>query len=245
MSLDDIDVEKAVRLNPVKKAQELGLIQTLIERIRELPYIDLLKKMALDGRSFMDIARYVQGERKDLVDVDPDSLRIKLSGYLRKNLDYSDVLKKNGGFKGGLIPDEIKRRVNAMSQKIDELEELEGLYRMQLERIKIDYDTEKNIKKLFATTHKEFLTAADILHKSFAIKESLGIAHAGRSKLNGDTDDDARLIDAEKRFGSNVNKVLRSPESRRKLLSALEIVAKAQISNEDVDNVIVIDSASV
>lgn len=231
--------------NSVVDFEEKSRIRmSVVERIRKLPYEHEIRDMAFCGMSASYITSYIKDVHGDFAEMQKEQLRQGVERYLRATISQEDAVKRLPKW----MTLALVEKINVMKEKLDELEQLETLYKMQLDRIKIDYETEKGIKKLFATTHREFITAADILHKSFSIKQALGIVDVGGIAPKAITvhDEEQKLLDAEKRFGSNaVDRVLKNPESRRKLLNALEVMSKAQANKvEQVpdDNVVMIDS---
>src|SRR5690606_11266264 len=62
-----------------------------------------------------------------------------------------------------------------MRREINELEELEKLYLLQLKRISLDASTEERINKLFKTTNREIELAQSLLVKRLEMKQKMGL----------------------------------------------------------------------
>jgi len=118
--------------------------------------------------------------------------------------------------------------VEKVTAKINELDELIELYNIQKERINIDFNTEKNIKKLFKTTGNEIAIGSDILVKINRMKmEMMG----GENVDSVNPDDRMKYIDFNRRYGkATVNNIMNNPDSRRKVLSVAEkLIANSSI----------------
>jgi hypothetical protein len=116
-----------------------------------------------------------------------------------------------------------------------ELEKLNELYDLQMERIKIDVDNEKKINKLFNTTGREIFYAMKILNQASELKMNLGIAkrQLGEVSVAGQG-----AIQIGDRYNEGVGKVMADPDSRRKVLGMVEalmtISAKANLDAAEI-----------
>lgn len=115
----------------------------------------------------------------------------------------------------------INTTTKEIIEDINELKELNDLYKLQRERIDIDYNTEKKINKLFKTTGYEIYLATKILSEILRVKMELGVLK--RSPLSVDLQ------------GGNVNimqnGIVISDEARRKIIGILNDIRKLGIEN--------------
>jgi len=107
---------------------------------------------------------------------------------------------------------------------LNELEEIEKLYAMQMARISIDVETEKKINKLFPTTGREVFVAMKLLKQSSDLKEDLGIY----KKQLGTMEVTAQgAIDVGQRYSSDaIGRVMTDPDSRRKVMGMMDTLMK-------------------
>lgn len=130
---------------------------------------ELADKKIKAGIALEEVGRWIQDDMLEYRDAKRDSL-------IRALYRYKGVLAE-------LYPDEVAEikpsvvddLVAEMRRGVDELEELEKLYLLQLKRIGIDVKTETTINKLFKTTSVEMQTAMQILAKRMEIKQKCGL----------------------------------------------------------------------
>jgi hypothetical protein len=109
----------------------------------------------------------------------------------------------------------IERTLTKAAVGLDEVQELERLYHLQMERIRIDVGKEIENKKLNGSTANDIRLAMDMLSKSAAIKIDLGV---GGKKSDGvDASKSMSALQA-RHAGSPVQAVLGNPEARRRVL---------------------------
>jgi hypothetical protein len=77
----------------------------------------------------------------------------------------------------------VQKAIEKMTRGVNEIEELEKLYLLQLRRISIDADTESKINKLFSSTGGEIKIAADLLNSMMEKKMELGILSKAPEQL--------------------------------------------------------------
>jgi hypothetical protein len=117
-----------------------------------------------------------------------------------------------------------------LHQGLDELSELEKLYRIQLKRIEKGVQLEDEKNKLSPTMVQEMRVAKEILETSAQLKMDLGISkrHLGLVEMEGRLMDDIGA-----RYGSEaVSRVLEDPEKRQRIASVAQrlLVSDGSIS---------------
>lgn len=187
------------RIRPVSR-------ETRFLRLRSLKCFEDVHTRLLDGFAVSAVADFIQLERKEYTDVGRPSLETILTEY-RASLPAAEAVKK--------LPHFFAKAVQTVSEGIDELAEMEKLYRMQLDRVAIDLKTEQNIGKLLPTMTQEMRAAREILSDIAQLKMDLGVntRHLGKMEV------EAQIVaDVASKYDNTVTAVMQNPESRRKLL---------------------------
>jgi len=174
--------------------------------------------MICSGWTTAEVASYIQEQRREMLDQTPASIEWQLS-------QYRTALPP-----GALTPIQrtptYKKAVAKIKRGIDELAELEKLYELQMQRITIDFETEKKINKLMPTMTREIKCARDILVSMAELKMDLGLDERHLGKLDVGLEAPEELA---ARFGKPlVGQVLQNAESRQKLLALVDKFAKVQ-----------------
>ena len=182
------------------------------QKLRALQCFPEVHGKICDGWPISAVAKFIQEERQEYT----DAKLCTLEGVLQK---YRDALPKSDLVKGRL-PKYFQDAIAEVEGEIDELLEFTKLYRLQMERIGIDLQTEKSIKKLFPTMTQEMRVAGEILNRVAQLKMDLGLneRHLGR------VDIEAQILGevSAKYDGTDIGKVLENPKSRGRLRSIAE-----------------------
>jgi DNA-binding transcriptional MerR regulator len=192
-------------------------------RLKQLKCFDEVHHKVTTGWPIHQIARYIQEEAQELTDVSLSTIGRLLTNYRKKD-GAAGMLQKT-------LPEAYNEAVSRVSKGLDELEELEKLYRLQISRIKIDHKLETDSKKLLPSLNREIKTAAAMLGSMAQIKMDLGLnkRHLGQLDVEGSVHTEVQL-----RYGSDtVNKVLNDPESRQRLLAVVKRSAQIADYNEE------------
>lgn len=185
------------------------------------------------GWPVTEVARFIQEESGEYTDVTFDSLCETLSRY------YATIPAAEKGT--GVNSLVARKAAKALSDGLDEVEELKKLYEIQLERIEIDFQHEKNMNKLLPTTWKEIQVAMKLANQSAQLKMDLGLVKRQIGQL--DVSAGQHALEAGERYGrESVGKVMADPEARRRVLGLAEkllvLGAKAGIEAVELDKVI-------
>ena len=121
------------------------------------------------GIALEEVARWIQDDMLEYRDSKRESLVRALYRYKSQvqELFPNEVVQAK--------PTEVEEQIKDMRRNINELEELEKLYLLQLKRIGMEVKTETQINKLFKTTNPEIQTAMGILAKIAELKMKTGI----------------------------------------------------------------------
>lgn len=190
--------------------------ETRFVKLRSLKCFAEVHQRVLDGWPMPELARYIQDEKREYTDVTKDGLVAVLKEY-RASIPPGQLIQKR-------MPQVFHKAAAEVAEGVDELKEMEKLYRLQMERIGIDVNTEKKINKLMPTVTQEIRVAREILSGMASLKMDLGID----KRHIGQVDIDAKVqADITNKYGSQaVVAVLQNPESRRKVLGVVDRVLK-------------------
>jgi hypothetical protein len=146
-------------------------------------------------------------------------------GQLNRFLTRARKRLRNAGALQRVITTQEQKSMEVVKNKIDEIAEMEELFLLQKERIFIDYDHEKQIKKLFKTTGNEINIGKEILKELAKLKASIG-PEGGRF----DPEEALHGLDLANRYGKTiVNTVILNANSRKKVLGIFEKVMQDPI----------------
>jgi hypothetical protein len=214
---------KKNRIRPVSR--QIG--QT---RIRELKCFKEVYDRILDGWPLNSIARFIQVQCNECTDLTAAGLVSTLDDF-RKTIPPAELTKKR-------ITPVYLNAVNEVEKGLDELAEMEKLYRLQMDRVAIDVKNENNIKKLLPTTGQEVRIAREILSNYADLKMDLGLS----KRHLGQVDVDARLLaDVAVRYQKpEVATVLNDAQSRKKVLGLAERLLSLKAKNFEVTPVEVV-----
>ena len=163
-------MKKGTGVRKKQKAQRTDAFKDL----KEMPCFEEFDKKVKAGISGEEIARWLQEDMCQQMGIKRESLVRKLFRY-KASLPPGDILKEP--------PVYVRKAIEKMSRGVNELDELEKLYLLQLRRISIDAETESKINKLFGSTGGEIKVAVDILNSMMAKKMELGIMSKAPEQL--------------------------------------------------------------
>ena len=163
----------------------------------------------IEGWALTAVAKWIQEDRNESVDIGRDSLVTMLQRY-RDSIPPGQLAQK--------IPEVIHAAVEKLEEGLDELKELEDLYRIQKARIAIDFGHEKKLNKLMATTGQEVRVAREILTSIADLKMDLGVNTRHLGQVDAEVKVDVEEV-KDSYAKDSIRKVLASPESRQKVLS--------------------------
>jgi len=183
--------------------------QQTFTKLRSLKCFKEVHSRLVAGWPIPEIVKFVQDVQHEYTDVTRTGLISVLKLY-KKTIPAAELAER-------VASPLVMKAVHAVEEGIDELDEMQKLYKLQMERIQIDFNNEKSIKKLLPTMTQEVRVAREILNTYASLKMDLGLS----KRHIGQLDIDARIVaDTASRYeGESVGKVLDNPESRRKVLS--------------------------
>lgn len=165
------------------------------------------------GWTSIDLVKFIQEENNELTHLSSNYVK-KMVDVYRRSIPPAEILLSSQSMTASTRNASAK-----FAAGINELEELNRLYDLQMQRISIDVENEKKINKLFQTTGREIFYAMKILKQSSELKMDLGIAkrQLGEVSLNGQA-----AVQIADRYSDGIGKVMTDPDSRRKVLGMVE-----------------------
>jgi hypothetical protein len=142
--------------------------------LKAMPCFDEFDKKVKAGIALEEVGRWLQEDMFQQMDIKRDSLVRKLYRY-KSSLPPAEIVKEP--------PIYVQKAIEKMTRGVNEIEELEKLYLLQLKRISIDAETEAKINKLFSSTGGEIKIAADLLNSMMEKKMELGILSKAPEQL--------------------------------------------------------------
>lgn len=208
--------------------------------LRTMKCFKEMHERIITGWTVAEVAKFVQDVKGELTNLTRDQLMDKLKLY-RQSLPPGTMIARR-------MPQIMEKAAEKLQGGLDELKELEKLYRLQITRIELDHQKEKQIGKLFPTLVQEMKEAREILIASAELKMDLGLAtrHIGTMEVDGKLASDL----GDKYGAESVKTVMSNPEARRKVLGLaaklLTLGSKSSVSAlvDGPDPVAVVDAES-
>lgn len=182
-----------------------------LTKLRSLKCFNEVHERVLSGWAPSELARFIQETRNEYGHANRISLMQVLQRY-RDSIPPAQLLAKR-------MPQAFQKAAEEVEEGVDELKELNKLYRLQMGRIDIDLLTEKKINKLMPTMTQEVRVAAELLGKIADLKMDLGLS----TRHLGQVDAEVTITTDPSKYGrDSVQKVMQDPERRRKVLNVAE-----------------------
>jgi hypothetical protein len=202
--------------------------ETRSKKLRALSCYQEVYERICAGWPLAQVARFIQEERHEYTAISRHGLEQQLADF-RKTMPPGDLVAKR-------FPEVFDQAKEAVVQGIDELKELEELYRIQMHRVSVDFATEKGIGKLMPSMTAEIREARNLLESMANLKMEMGVlsrAPKGVDVSVGVEVEATLSEDLMARFGDGaVGKVLQDPESRRKVMGVVERFLKLPASDD-------------
>ncbi len=195
-----------------------------LTKLEKLACFSQVKNMLEQSIPIKDVARYIQEEAKEYLDASRASVLSALYRYVESKAD-------------SLIREQVSLPHMGLHQKnipdIDAISACNLGLATQLDRILIDYATERKIKKTINSNTQSLKVLNDLLKtKSLLerreVERAKELAKTGSLSNSGiNLDDMARLKAAyATKFGDHIANIVFNPDSRRRIINALEKVKR-------------------
>jgi hypothetical protein len=186
------------------------------------------------GWSSADVVRMIQDEYKELNHLSTSYVK-KMVDLYRKEIPPSELALTTTNTK---VAGRARRAVN---NGLDELNELERLYRLQMKRVEIDVGNEEKINKLFPTTGREIFVAMKLLKQSADLKMDLGLLKRQLGEVSVVGENAAEI--SSRYNDETVGQVLTDPDSRRKVFGMVTTLLRLG-GKADIDAAELVDDAA-
>jgi len=204
--------DKKTRRPPVRPVSREQKKAAALKDCRCFEEVDRRLRM---GWSASDLTKFIQDESQELTHLSANYVRKMIDEYRRAIPPAELALTSQNA---AVVMQANKR----LSNGLNELEELEELYKKQFKRIEIEMTNELKIKKLLPQTGREIFYAMKLLKQSADLKMDLGIAkrQLGEMSVTGHAS-----VQIGNRYNEGVGSVMADPDSRRKVLSMVNALS--------------------
>lgn len=188
------------------------------EKLRQMKCFRQVHERICQGWPITEVARWVQEDQEEYTHVTRNALVMALRSY-RQAIPAAEKVGKR-------LPKDFAEAKQELEDTIDEVRELEELYRLQMDRIKIDYEKEQQISKLFPSMTSEIKEARALLESMIAAKQAVGVYSQTPQEHNLNVEVgveiEGRLAEDLNTASQNVKAVMENPESRRKVTGVVD-----------------------
>jgi hypothetical protein len=204
------DQNKKNRRPPIKPVSR----DTKFVKLKACQCFDEADRRLRLGQSFTDIARFIQQDNQEYT----ETAEAHLVNVLTEYYESIPLIEKAMGANS---PTQ-RKLAKQLDSGLDEVAELERVYKIQMERVENLVQQEKNMGiALKDFTGKEIWFAVKILEQSSKLKMDLGIVKRQLGQL--DIGSAPAALELGERYGrESVGKVLSDPEARRRVLALAE-----------------------
>lgn len=196
------------------------------KRLKSLNCFPEVNGMLKEGRSPNDVARFIQEQRGEYDDIKHDTLMRILQKY-REEIPPAQLIAPQR-------PKVVFDAQDRFDDGVRELERLDELYNLQMERVYEAREREKTFPFLIDNLRENIDQAVKIVHEMHDVKMDLGIG--GGRNLGTLTMSPGTVDYVKSQYGDGVARVIQSSESRNKVLSLVRrmtIVANDDYEDED------------
>lgn len=165
------------------------------------------------GYPLKDIARYIQEDREECVDVKSKSLRFELGRY-RESLPPGEIVARN-------MPSVYLKKRKEFEEGNDELAYLDKLMNIQMERIENIMEQQKKLGVWMPsqTMPREMETGRKLAYTRAQLKMDLGLSKRDIGKLTLESE----LVEkAREKWGYEVAQTVSDPDSRKKVIDIMD-----------------------
>lgn len=188
-------------------------------KLRTLQCFPQVHEKILDGIPLPEVASFIQEEKAEYTDISHESLVRTLSRY-RDSLPPADLLATR-------LPKAHREAVARVADGIHVLRETEGLFTLQMERVKKLYDVEKALPSVtFPNLTAEIRQAESLLNSLTSIRRAAGLPILPEPvAVEGEAPPEAKVEALAQRHGAEVGRALRDPEAVHRVVSLVRTVS--------------------
>ncbi len=196
-------------------------------RIKNLKCFQGVYERICSGYPMPDIARYVQIEEGESLDIKRDSLARELRLYAEEEIVGVDLIAPR-------LPHIVVKAKKEFSERLEDLRRLERAYEAILYRFDLAHGRERMTGVIDPDVDRQAKVLIDLVSKMHDIKMDLGLT--GSRDLGSLTVSAERLAEVRERYGEGAARAFADPVQRAQVLGLLKRVMRLT-GREDVINV--------
>lgn len=200
-------MQGAVLASEDLKPDDLSDGPVAFQKILDLHCFPEVHRRVKEGYPVSSLADYIQQECKEYLEVTRASLVSILSKY-RRSLPPVELAKR--------IDPAIVEAAVVVEQKLNEVDELDKLYKIQFESVQATANLEKNIGMPVPGLSDKVRVAEGLLLSRIKIRQELGLIKKDLGTIRTQA-----TITTVNVGSAEMNKVLENPKSRNKVLGAV------------------------
>lgn len=208
------------RIRPVSRITDSKYV-----KLRQSPVFPEIDRRLRLGWSPLDLAHALHDEFDEFTDTSLKYLRKLITRY-KNTIPALEIAKT-------INPLAAHNALRKVEKGLNELDEIEGLYKRQMARISIDEANEQKIGKLLPDTANEFVVAMKLLKQSSELKMDLGLVkrQVGAVEITGRI-----AADITENYSNNtIGKIIADPTARKKLLGLADKILAIGAKPDQID----------
>lgn len=202
-------------------------IEDKYARIKNLKCFQEVYERICAGYPMPDIARYVQMEEGESLDIKRDSLVRELRYFAEEEIVGVDLIAPR-------LPHIVVKAKKEFSERLEDLRRLERAYEAILYRFDLVHGRERMTGVIEPDVDRQAKVLIDLVSKMHDIKMDLGLT--GSRDLGSLTVSAERLAEVRERYGEGAARAFADPVQRAQVLGLLKRVMRLT-GREDVINV--------
>lgn len=173
-----------------------------------------------------DVARYIQEEEGESLDVGRRSLTEILRQYVESEVASSDLIAPR-------LPHLVIKAAKEFGDRMEDLRRLERTYEVALYRLDLAHGRERRTGDIDAGVDKQMKVLIDLVAQMHAIKMDLGLT--GSRDLGTLTVSAERLEEIRTRYGEGAARAFADPVQRAQVLGLLKRVMRLSGRSDIID----------
>ena len=184
-------------------------------KIRELECFRRVYEMLVNGYPTPAVARHIQEERGEYLDISYPSLVTTLGRYRDQELSAVEAIAPR-------MSHWVAKKGREFEDRLEELKRMEGLYKVLEYRIDMMHAEEKitgKFNKSMDRMGRDIASVLSLIHRTKMDLRISGSRDLGTMTISAD-----RLAEIEEKFGPEAAKTYANPVSRGRILKAINLV---------------------
>jgi len=195
-------------------------------RVKRLRCFVEVRERLVAGYPVADVARYIQEEEGEYIDVKRSSLCDVLGKWAQAELYPADLIAPR-------LPHLLIKATKEFGDRLEDLRRLERAYEVALYRIDLVHGQERRTGVIDASVDRQLKGVVDLVSRMHEIKMDLGLT--GSRDLGTLTVSEARLAEIRERYGDGAARAFADPVQRAQVLGLLKRVHRLAGRDDLVD----------